>query len=111
LEALDRLSEPFRIKRPQNRLRTARQEMDIHGGGIGQMEHRRDVEIDGILSGQALGERVPRVGHEIAVAQHDSFGAPGGAAGVGPVTAKLCKMAKCEISYGDVRRSVRAISM
>lgn len=22
----------------------------------------------------------------------------------GPVTAKLCKMAKCEISYGDVRR-------
>ena len=31
--------------------------------------------------------------------------------GVGPVTAKLCKMAKCEISYGDVRRSVRAISM
>ena len=29
----------------------------------------------------------------------------------GPVTAKLCKMAKCEISYGDVRRSVRATSM
>ena len=29
----------------------------------------------------------------------------------GPVTAKLCEMAKCEISCGDVRRSVRATSM
>ena len=41
-----------------------------------------DVEIDGILSGETLGQHVPRVGHQIAVAQHDAFGAPGRAAGV-----------------------------
>src|SRR5581483_12167273 len=46
------------------------------------MEHWRSMKIDGRALKETLTERVQRINHEIAVAEHDAFRAAGGAAGV-----------------------------
>ena len=46
------------------------------------MEHRRRMQIDRVRGKGVLGDGRKRVGHQIAVAQHHSLRAPGGAAGI-----------------------------
>ena len=46
------------------------------------MEHRRGVKIDRRRREQSLAERIQRIRHQVAVAEHHALGAPGGAAGV-----------------------------
>ncbi|MEY9615340.1 hypothetical protein ABIF21_008214 [Bradyrhizobium elkanii] len=60
----------------------AGQQHRIHRRAIGEVEHRRRVQIDRAARPQAFAERVERIGHQIAMAQHHALGAAGGAAGV-----------------------------
>ena len=54
----------------------------IHIQGVGDVEHRCGVQIDGVVDRADHGHVLQGVGDMIAVAQHHALGAAGGAAGI-----------------------------
>ena len=60
----------------------AAQQHRIHRRAIGEVKHRRGVQIDRAARPQAFAERIQRIDHQIAVAEHHALGASGGAAGI-----------------------------
>ena len=60
----------------------ARQQHRIHRSAVGEVKHRCRMQIDRGARPQPFTERVKRVGHQVAMAQHHALGTAGGAAGV-----------------------------
>ena len=58
------------------------------------MEHRRSVQVDRAARPQAFAERIQRIQHQIAMAEHDALGTAGGAAGVEDA-AEVLALAHC----------------
>ena len=79
---LNRGHHAFRRERRDHDVGAAAEQQRIHRRAVGEMEHRRGMQIDGRGRKQAFAERVQRVGHQVAVAEHHALRAAGGAAGV-----------------------------
>ena len=65
-----------------NDVGAAAEQARIHRRAIGEVEHRRGVQINSGAGKQPFAERMERIHHQIAVAEHDALGTAGGAAGI-----------------------------
>ena len=79
---LDRGDHQFRAEGPDDHIGAAADQRSEHRAAIGEVEHRRGVEIDRAVRQQALAQHVQRVAGDVGVAQHHALGTAGGAAGV-----------------------------
>ena len=79
---LDRGHHQFRIEGPDDHIGAAADQRGEHGAAIGQVKHRRGVEVDRALGQQAFAQHMQRVADDVGVTEHHALGAAGGASGV-----------------------------
>ncbi len=73
---------PSGVKPWMTTLEPPLQQHRIHRRAIGEVEHRCGMQVDRAARPHAFAERVQRIDHQIAMAEHHALGTAGGAAGV-----------------------------
>ena len=119
-EALHRLGDSLRREALDDHASAAVEQRAVHAPAIGDVKHRRRVQIDSVGRKQTFGHALQRGEGQIAVAERDPFRAAGRAAGVEDaggivpssyrVGDRRCRSEQRLIA-GDARRSLALVGV